>query len=325
MLKDILVFSLSSNVKLTNQVCNILGIEMSKSEIHHFADGECLAKCDCDVRGKKIYIIQSTSRPVNDRIMETLIFIDGIKRANCKEITLITPYYGYARQDRIASMNEPISARLVADLFTSVGVSRVITVELHTPQIQGFFGVPVDNCSPSYIFAKYLKKRLANTNALENGSIAIVAPDHGAMYRARDLANAMGSRTSIVVIDKRRPRPNVAEITNVVGDIDGKICVMVDDIIDTGGTILAGAKALHDKGAKEVYICCTHALFNGDALSKFEKADYVTECIVTDTIEHPEFENNARIRVVSIADMLANVIKSHESHEKIKDRYVRFH
>lgn len=324
MLKDILVFSLSSNIKLTNKVCNLLGIEMSKSVVRHFADGECLATCDCDVRGKKIYIIQSTSKPANDRIMETLIFIDGIKRANCKEITLICPYFGYARQDRIAHQNEPISARLVADLFTNVGVKRVVTVELHTPQIQGFFGVPVDNCSPSYVFGKYFRQRLANDKNVVDNNIAIVAPDHGALYRARDLANFIPN-TSIVIIDKRRPKPNVAEITNIVGDIEGKVCIMVDDIIDTGGTILAGAKALHDKGAKEVFICCSHALFNGNALEKFEAADYVTECCVTDTIEHPEFENSKKIKVVSIADMIASVIRSHESHERIKDQYARFH
>lgn len=324
MIKDILVFSLSSNVELTNRVCNLLGIEKSKSVLKHFVDGECIATCDCDVRGKKVYIIQSTCQPVNDRIMETLVFIDGIKRANCREITLIMPYFGYARQDRIAHINEPISARMVADLFTNAGVKRVITVELHTPQIQGFFGVPVDNCSPSFVFANYLNSRLAKDKTVDKNNIAIVAPDHGAMYRARDLANFIPN-SSIVVIDKRRPAPNVAQITNIVGDIEGKVCIMVDDIIDTGGTILVGAKALHDKGAKEVYICCSHALFNGEALSKFENCDYVTECCVTDTIEHKEFATSKKIKVVSIADMIADVIKSHESHEKIKDQYARFH
>lgn len=324
MIKDILVFSLSSNVQLTDRVCALLGIERSKSIVHHFADGECLATSDADVRGKKIYIIQSTCKPVNDRIMETLIFIDGIKRANCREITLICPYFGYARQDRIAHINEPISARMVADLFTNAGVKRVITVELHTPQIQGFFGIPVDNCSPSFLFAKYLKQRLLSDKNVKNDNIAIVAPDHGAIQRARDLSNFIPN-TNIVVIDKRRPKPNVSEITNIVGDIDGKVCVMVDDIIDTGGTILAGAKALHDAGAKEVYICCSHALFNGEAINRFQAADYVTECCVTDTIEHTEFVGNTKIHVVSIAEMIADVIRSHESHEKIKDEYARFH
>ena len=158
----------------------------------------------------------------------------------------------------------------------------------------------------------------------QNEKIAIVAPDHGALHRARDLSNFIPN-TNIVVIDKRRPRPNVAEITNIVGDIEGKICVMVDDIIDTGGTILAGAKALHDKGAKEIYICASHALFNGPAFDRFNDADYVTECCVTDTIEHPEIKDNPKIVVVSIAEMIADVIRSHESHEKIKDEYARFH
>lgn len=324
MIKDILVFSLSSNIELTDKVCNILGIERSHSVVRHFADGEVIATSDCDVRGKKIYIIQSTCKPVNDRIMETLIFIDGIKRANCREITLIIPYFGYARQDRIAHINEPISARMVADLFTNAGVKRVITVELHTAQIQGFFGIPVDNCSPSTLFAMYLNQKFKKDPNVEKDNIAIVAPDHGAIQRARDIANFIPN-TSIVVIDKRRPKPNVSEITNIVGDIQGKVCVMVDDIIDTGGTILAGAKALHDKGAKEIYICCSHALFNGEAIERFNKADYVTECCVTDTIDHEEFKTNSKIHVVSIAEMLADVIRSHESHEKIKDEYARFH
>ena len=325
MIKDILVFALSSNVELTDRVCSLIGIERSKSVEKNFADGECLATPDitCDVRGKKIYIIQSTCKPVNDRIMETLIFIDAVRRANCREVTLIMPYFGYARQDRIAHINEPISARMVADLFTNAGVKRIIVCELHTPQIQGFFGVPVDNCSPSYLFAKYLNKKFADPK-YKDDKIAIVAPDHGAMYRARDLSNFIPN-TNIVVIDKRRPRPNVAEITNIVGDIEGRICIMVDDMIDTGGTILAGAKALHDRGAKEIYICASHALFNGPALERFNAADYVTECCVTDTINHEEFKNSKKIKIVSIAEMLADVIKSHESHEKIKDEYARFH
>ena len=205
-----------------------------------------------------------------------------------------------------------------------VFLKRVLTVELHTLQIQGFFGVPLDNLSPSYLFAKYLNKYLLKQTKIDPEHVAVVAPDHGAMSRARDLAFFIPN-TSIVVIDKRRPKPNVAEITNVVGDIEGKICIMVDDIIDTGGTILAGAKALKDKGAKSVIICCSHALFNGNALERFESADYIERVLVTDTIEHPEFANSSKIIVISVAEMIADCIKSHESHEKIKDQYARFH
>lgn len=323
MIKDIIVFSLTSNIELTNKVCDFLKIKSGISEVRHFADGECIALSKSDVRGKKVYIIQSTSKPVNDRIMETLIFIDAVKRANCREITLIIPYYGYARQDRIAAKNEPITARMVADLFTNAGIKRVITVELHTPQIQGFFGMPVDNTTPAMLFADYLKERLKNDPCFSGKNIAIVAPDHGALHRARDLASFIPN-TNIVVIDKRRPKPNVAEITNVVGDINGKICVMIDDIIDTGGTILAGAKALKEKGAREVFICCSHALFNGDAQAKMEAADFVTECIVTDTIEHLEFKDSKKIKVISIAKMIADIIKAHESHEDIRGEYARF-
>src|SRR5574344_2139136 len=307
MIKDILVFSLSSNVELTDKVCSYLGIDRSQSEVHHFADGEVLATSKADVRGKKIYIIQSTCAPVNDRIMETLIFIDGIKRANCKEITLICPYFGYARQDRIAHMNEPITARMVADLFCNAGVTRVLTMELHTSQIQGFFSVPTDNLSPSVIYAKYLNEKFASRPEVK-GNIAIVAPDHGAIYRARDLSNFIPD-TSLIVI----------------GDIDGKICIMVDDIIDTGGTICAGAKILKEKGAKEVYICCAHALFNNNAIAKFEDNPDVDEVITTDTINHPEFATSKKIKVLSIAEIISDVIRSHESHEAIKDKYSRFH
>lgn len=323
MIKDILVFSLSSNVELTNKVCALLGIERSQAEIHHFADGEVIATSKADVRGKKIYIIQSTCAPVNDRIMETLIFIDGIKRANCKEITLIAPYFGYARQDRIAHINEPISARMVADLFCNAGVTRVLTIELHTSQIQGFFSVATDNLSPAAIYAQYLTDKFAGRKDAK-GNIAIVAPDHGAIYRARDLANFIPD-TSLVVIDKRRPKPNVAEITNIVGDIEGKICIMIDDIIDTGGTICAGAHILKEKGAKEVYICVAHALFNNNALDRFENNPDINEVVTTDTISHPEFANSKKIKVLSIAEMISDVIKSHESHEAIKDKYSRFH
>ncbi|MFA6755988.1 MAG: ribose-phosphate diphosphokinase [Bacilli bacterium] len=323
MIKDILVFALSSNVELTDKVCALLGIERSQAEIHHFADGEVLATSRADVRGKKVYIIQSTCSPVNDRIMETLIFIDGVKRANAREITLIMPYYGYARQDRIAHINEPISARMVADLFSNAGVKRVLTIELHTPQIQGFFSVPLDNLSPSSVFGKYFQDKIVN-GEIDPSNIAIVAPDHGAMYRARDLSNFIPN-TNIVVIDKRRPKPNVAEITNIVGDIEGKDCIMVDDIIDTGGTILAGAHALREHGAKTVYICCAHGLFNNNAILKFEANNDISECLITDTIAHPEFANSKKVKILSIAEMIADVIKSHESHEKIKDQYARFH
>ena len=233
------------------------------------------------------------------------------------------PYYGYARQDRIAHANEPISARLVADLFSNAGVSRVLTMELHTPQIQGFFSVPLDNLTPSVLFAETLNEIFANEN-IDTHDVAIVSPDHGAMYRARDVANYVPN-SSLVIIDKRRPKPNVAEITNIIGEIENKICVMVDDIIDTGGTILAGAKVLKEKGAKKIYICVSHALFSHNALKKFEEADFVDGVFVTDTIEHPEFYHSSKIKVVSIASMIADVIKSHESHENIKNIYTRFH
>lgn len=323
MLKDIIVFSLSSSIELTNSVCEKLGITPGVSAVTHFKDGECIAFSKTDVRYKKVYIIQSTSSPVNDRIMETLIFIDAVKRANCREVNLVCPYFGYARQDRIAHKNEPITARMVADLFTNAGVKRIITLELHTPQIQGFFGIPLDNLTPSVIFANYLKKRLENDPAFTGKNIAIVAPDHGALHRARDLA-AYIPNTNLVVIDKRRPRPNVAEITNVVGDINGKVCVMIDDIIDTGGTILAGAKVLKEKGARLVFICCAHALFNGEAFQRMEEAEYVEECVVTDSVFHAEFKDSKKIKVISLADMLADVIDKHESHEDISIEYAKF-
>ena len=323
MIKDILVFSLSSNVELTDKVCSLLKIKRSEAEILHFADGECLAKSKADVRGKKIYIIQSTCSPVNDRIMETLIFIDSVKRANCKEITLVAPYFGYARQDRIAHFNEPISARMVADLFSHAGVSRVVTVEMHTLQLQGFFGCPCDNLSPAAIYAEYFLDKFKKEK-LNFENLAIVAPDHGALYRARDVLNFF-PQASLVVIDKRRPKPNVAEVTNIVGEIEGKTCIMVDDIIDTGGTLCAASRALKERGAKDVYICVAHPLFSHDAFERFESNVDITQVVTTDIIEHPEFKKAKKIKVLSIAPMIADVIKSHESHKAITDLYSRFH
>lgn len=323
MIKDILVFSLSSNIDLTNRVCELLGIQRSGAEINHFADGECLCRSKVDVRGKKIYIIQSTCSPVNSRIMETLIFIDSLKRANCKEITLIAPYFGYARQDRIAHYNEPITAKMVADLFSNSGISRIIIMEMHTLQLQGFFSCPCDNLTPAAIYADYLKAQFEE-KGIQGSDVAIVAPDHGAIYRARELLGYFPD-SGLVVIDKRRPKPNVAEITNVVGDFEGKICVMIDDIIDTGGTLCAGAKILKEKGAKGVILCAAHPLFSHNAQERFENNDSVDEVIVTDIIEHPEFKNSKKIHVLSVASMLADVIRSQESHEAIKDKYARFH
>lgn len=323
MIKDIIVFSLSSNNELADKVCEQLGIKKGQSEVIRFKDGEILATPRCDVRGKKIYIIQSTCPPVNDRLMEVLIFIDGLKRANCKEITLITPYFGYARQDRIAHQNEPITAKMVADMICNAGVTRVIAIELHTMQIQGFFSCPIDNLASSYVFAEALKEIFKGKKGVK-GNISLVAPDHGAIYRTRDLGKYFDN-TSLVVIDKRRPKPNVAEITNIIGDIEDKICIMVDDIIDTGGTICAGAHALKEKGAKEVYICCSHALFSDGIYDKFENNKDIDMLITTDTITHDEFKKLKKIKVVSVAKMLAEVIKNHESHIAIDDMYSRFH
>ena len=298
MYSNAVVFALSSSVEVTEEVCAKLGIERGKCEVKKFADGEIIVDILECVRGKDIYVIQSTCSPVNERLMELLIFVDALKRASAKEITCIIPYYGYGRQDRQAKAREPITARLVADLLQKAGVRRIVSFDLHVPQIQGFFDCPVDNLSAGNLIGHYFKKKLKGEN------VVVVSPDHGGLTRARNLALYLDS--SIAVFDKRRPRPNVAEIVSVIGDVKDKVAVVLDDMIDTGGTILGTVNFLKKEGATKIYVACTHPVFSNGAMEKLCAAD-IEELIVTNTI--PLHEKCDKLKVLSIGEMIAQTIK----------------
>ncbi len=299
MLNNVVLFYLSANKALTEKVAKILNIKIGKVELENFADGEIMARTLSNVSDKKCYIIQSTAKPATEHIFELLIFIDSLKQNNAKEIIVIMPYYGYARQDRVARKGEPISAKMVAKLYQAVGVDRIITVDLHTSQIQGFFSCPVYEITPTDLFADYLTK-LFKENHVNYQDLVIVSPDHGSALRARDLCS-MFEGASLAVIDKRRPAPNKSEVTNLVGDVKGKTCVIIDDIIDTCMTINNAAEKLLQCGANDIYVIATHAVLSSNTFIK-----EIKKIIVTDTVEK-DLDN---IVVLSVAPLIAEVIKN---------------
>ncbi|MDD8049536.1 MAG: ribose-phosphate pyrophosphokinase [Thomasclavelia sp.] len=314
MKNKITVFALSASQKLAQDICDDLGCELGKSIVHHFADGEILVEIDESVRGKDVFIVQSTSNPVTENLMEILVLADALKRASAKEITAIIPYFGYARQDRKAKPRQPITSKLVADLLTTAGVNRVVTVDLHAAQIQGFFNIPVDEMKALPLIANYFKQK-----GLED--ICIVSPDHGGATRARKMAVSLDA--PVAIIDKRRPKPNVAEIMGVLGDVKGKNCIVVDDMIDTGGTIVAGIDMLKEKGAKDVYVACTHPVLSGPAVERLENSQ-AKEVVITDTIVLPEEKKFDKVRIVSVAMLLAKTIESIENDLPVSDVFQAF-
>ena len=296
--KKVKLFTLSSNVELAKEIANSVGIPLSECEVAHFADGEINIQITETVRGHHVFVIQPTSYPVNDHLMELLIMCDALKRASAKTINLIIPYYGYSRQDRKTKSRQPISAKLVADLITAAGANRVIVMDIHAAQIQGFFNIPVDNFMGLPILCNYLlDKQLDNT--------VVVSPDHGGAVRAREYAKVLNS--NIAIIDKRRPEPNKAEVMNIIGDVAGKTCIMVDDMIDTAGTMTAGAQALMDAGAKEVYAACTHGVLSGNAIERI-KNSCLKEVVITNTIKLPEEKKIDKIKVLSVGNLLGHGI-----------------
>lgn len=270
--------------------------------VQKFSDGEISVQINETIRGADVYIIQSTSYPVNDNLMELLIMIDAMKRASAARITAVMPYYGYARQDRKARARDPISAKLVANLLTSAGANRVLTMDLHCAQIQGFFDIPVDNLVGNPLLTDYYIQKYGDSL---NDFVA-VSPDLGSVGRTRQFAEKLN--IPLAIIDKRRPRPNVSEITNIIGDVAGKKVVLVDDMIDTAGTITNAANALKERGAVEVDACCTHAVLSGPAIKRIEDSA-ITELLVLDTIELPEEKKIAKITSVSVEEIFANAIK----------------
>ncbi len=315
---NVLLFSLTANPNLAKEVSEALGLPLGNSQVSHFADGEVMARTADNVRNKKIYIIQSTATPVAERLMELLVFIDALKKAKAKEINLVIPYYGFCRQDRIAKRGEPITAKLVATLLETVGISRIITMDLHTPQIQGFFSVPVDDLSPIPLFGQYYRRKLAEIGA-KTRDVTVVSPDHGSIHRARDLASELPD-SQLAIIDKRRPAPNTAEVVNIVGDVKNRICVMIDDIIDTGGTVLASVEALYAHGAKAVLVGGTHGVFSHDS-GKALLGSRIKDLVVTNSIEH----DLPGISVISIAPMISKMIEVSEDGGDIPDSWMAFY
>ena len=277
------IFALNSNRPLAQKIADEVGVELGKLSVDRFSDGEIQINIEESVRGDNVYVIQSTSAPVNDNLMELMIMIDALRRASANTINVVLPYYGYARQDRKARSREPITAKLVANMLQNSGVTRIVALDLHAAQIQGFFDIPVDHLMGAPLLADYFINEGVAANAV------VVSPDHGGVTRARALAEFL--KTPIAIIDKRRPRPNVAKIMNIIGDVKGKKCIMIDDMIDTAGTISKGAQALMDAGAEEVYASATHAV------------------LVTDSIQLPDEKQIDKIVQVSVAPLIGAAIK----------------
>ena len=289
----------NSNRPLAEAVAAELKLPLSNAEVGKFSDGEINITLPQTVRGRDVFIIQSTSIPVNDNLMELLIMIDACKRASAGRITAVMPYFGYARQDRKARPRDPITAKLVADILTSAGADRVLTMDLHAAQIQGFFDIPVDHLYGAPILARYFKNKM-------NEDWVVVSPDVGSVGRARNFASRVNA--SLAIVDKRRPKANAIEVMNVIGDVKDKSCIMVDDMIDTAGTICQGAEALVKNGAKEVYACCTHGVLSGPAMERLI-ASPIKQIVVLDTIDLPEHvRNNPKIKVLSVAKLVAKAI-----------------
>ncbi|MBZ5199893.1 ribose-phosphate pyrophosphokinase [Planomicrobium chinense] len=303
--KNFKLFTLNSNPELAQEIAERLGCELGKSSITRFSDGEVQINIEESVRGDEVYLVQSTSQPGNEHIMELLIMIDALKRASAESINVVIPYYGYARQDRKASSREPITAKLVANMLETSGASRIITMDLHAPQLQGFFDMPVDQLLGGTILADHLHDK-----ALENA--IVVAPDNGGLGRARKLADHLD--VPIGFIDKRRSRPGQPETVNIVGDIQDKNVIIIVDIVDTAATITLAANVLVENGAKAVYACCTHGVLSGDAIRRIEESA-LTELVVTNTIHVPAEKRIPKITILSVAPLLAEAIE-HVHNEK---------
>ncbi len=297
---NIKLFALNSNKPLAEKIAKQMGLKLSTSSVVRFSDGEIQVDIDDSVRGKDVFLIQSTSAPVNDNLMELLIMIDAVRRASAASVNIVLPYYGYARQDRKTRAREPITAKLVADMIQAAGADRVLSLDLHAPQIQGFFDIPVDNLMGAPLLADYFL-----SNHLE-GDAVVVSPDHGGVTRARKLAEFLG--TSIAIVDKRRPKANVAEVMNIIGDVKGKRAILIDDMIDTAGTITLAAQALKDAGATEVYACATHAVLSGPAVDRLNNS-VIKSLVLTDSIQQPAEKNLDKMILVSVGPLMGDAIK----------------
>lgn len=296
------VFAGSSHPELATQIANILGVKLGDNKVGTFSDGEIFVETNETVRGCDVFIVQSTNNPVNDNLMELLIMIDAFKRASAGRINAVIPYYGYARQDRKAKSRDPITAKLVADLLTTAGADRVLTMDLHAAQIQGYFNIPLDHLLGMPIIADYFIQK----GFMENPDVVIVSPDLGSVTRTRKLAERL--HAPMAIIDKRRPKANVSEIMNIIGDIKGKTCILIDDMIDTAGTISNAANALIDLGAVEVYAACTHGVLSGPAIDRINQSA-IKELVMLDTIAQPKRDDMEKFTSLSVAPLFAEAIK----------------
>ena len=307
--RNIKIFTGNSNPELANEIAKILGIPMGDAEVSTFSDGEISVNIKETVRGAEVFIVQSTSSPVNNNLMELLIMIDAFKRASAGIINAVIPYYGYARQDRKAKSRDPITSKLVADLLTAAGADRVLTMDLHAAQIQGYFDIPVDHLLGQNILADYFNK-------MKIDDLTVVSPDLGSVTRSRKFANQLNGDVPLAIIDKRRPKANVSEVMNLIGDVEGRNIIMLDDMIDTAGTITNAANALKKFGAKDIYACCTHAVLSGPAIERI-KESAITKLIVLDTIKLPEEKKLDNIEVLTVADLFADAIKKIFANESV--------
>lgn len=308
---DYKLFSLDSNPDLAGRIANCLGVKLGEIAVSHFSDGEININIEESIRGDNIYIIQSTSQPVNENLMQLMIMIDACRRASANEINVVIPYFGYARQDRKAKPREPITAKLVANMIQMAGATRVLAIDLHASQIQGFFDIPVDHLLGAPLIANYF---LENEYYKDNDNVVVISPDHGGVKRTRKLAEFLNK--PIAIIDKRRPKANVAEVMNIIGNVEGKDCIIIDDMIDTAGTIAAAAEALMEAGAKSVAASCTHAVLSGPAVERLEKAP-LREVILTDTIKMPKEKRIDKMRFISVAELMAEAIKRIQANESV--------
>ena len=299
MVDKIKIFSGNSNAGLASEICASLGVSLGESEVKSFSDGEICVDIQESVRGMDIYVVQSTSMPCNDNLMELLIMLDALKRASASNITAVIPYYGYARQDRKVAPRAPISAKLIADLIAVAGATRVVCLDLHAGQIQGFFNIPVDNLFATPVLSKYAEDNFKD-------EIVVVSPDAGGVERARAFAKRL--QAGLAIVDKRRRKPNVSEVMNIIGEVDGKTALLLDDMVDTAGTLTQAADALLKQGATKVYACCTHAVLSGSAIERIDNS-CITEVVVTNSIPRRDDNKSAKIKYLSIGPLMAEAIR----------------
>ena len=306
---EIKIIAGNSNMELAQKIADYIGVKVADCQVTTFSDGEISVNINETVRGCDVFVVQSTNNPVNENLMELLIMIDALRRASAGRITAVIPYYGYARQDRKAKARDPITAKLVANLITAAGADRVLTMDLHAAQIQGYFDIPLDHLLGGSLLADYFNKKNIE-------DLVVVSPDLGSVTRSRKFANQLEGEVPLAIIDKRRPKANVCEVMNLIGDVKGKNVIMLDDMIDTAGTITNAANALKEFGAKNIYACCTHAVLSGPAIERIENSA-ISELIVLDTIRLPKEKELDKIKVLTVAEMFGEAIKKIFSNESV--------